>query len=347
MRQHPEAPFIRYLTWANTEVLVPNDIGAHREVLHAQCYSFSKSKWFLRIVKEVAGHGLILMEGDEHRAHRKMLNGPFSLKNIRRLETIFQSKARDICTFFDQCIAQDDGRTGAMDCTTTFSKAILDIMGSAILGINLDYVKPGDGAPNASLKGRVDTLGGKWNFHDAYEVFFSPGVVGKMLLVVNCVVPVRWLPLEANREFLSATDWLNDVLRNLIRDRYRQVAHAVSSGKYESKDSRDLVTFIVEESLLGGVTEGIGEDEFLGHLLEFMAAGHDTSANMLSWSLYVLATHPDIQTRLREEVNTLPASPNYAQLDRLPYLENFSKEVLRMYCPGKAPHARTGGGKRC
>ena len=345
MRQHPEAPFIRYLTWANTEVLVPNDIGAHREVLHAQCYSFSKSKWFLRIVKEVAGHGLILMEGDEHRAHRKMLNGPFSLKNIRRLETIFQSKARDICTFFDQCIAQDDGRTGAMDCTTTFSKAILDIMGSAILGINLDYVKPGDGAPNASLKGRVDTLGGKWNFHDAYEVFFSPGVVGKMLLVVNCVVPVRWLPLEANREFLSATDWLNDVLRNLIRDRYRQVAHAVSSG--ESKDSRDGVTVIGEDSLPGGVTEGIGGDEFLGHLLEFMAAGHDTSANMLSWSLYVLATHPDIQTRLREEVNTLPASPNYAQLDRLPYLENFSKEVLRMYCPGKAPHARTGGGKRC
>ena len=230
-----------------------------------------------------------------------------------------------------------------MDCTTTFSKAILDIMGSAILGINLDYVKPGDDGPDASPKGRTDDpLSGKWTFYDAYEVFFSPGVIGKILLVVNCVVPVRWLPLEANREFLSATDWLNDVLRNVIRDRYRQVSQAVSSGKYESKDSRDLVTFIVEESLLGGVTEGIGENEFLGHLLEFMAAGHDTSANTLSWSLYVLATHPDIQTRLREEVSTLPASPTYAQLDRLPYLENFSKEVLRMYSPCKTPHVRTG-----
>ena len=161
----------------------------------------------------------------------------------------------------------------------------------------------------------------------------------------SCAVPPNPLPLEANREFLSATDWLNDVLRSLIRDRYRQVAQAVSLGKYESGDSRDLVTFIVEESLLGGVTEGIGENEFLGHLLEFMAAGHDTSANMLSWSLYVLATHPDIQTRLRQEASTLPASPTYAQLDRLPYLENFSKEILRMYCPGKAPHARTEGGR--
>ncbi|KAI2615518.1 cytochrome P450 [Hypoxylon sp. NC1633] len=338
MREHPEAPFIRYLTWANTEVLVPNSLNAHREVLQFQCYSLSKSNWFLRIVKEVAGHGLILMEGDEHRAHRKMLGGSFSLKNIRKLEPIFQGKARDLCRYFDERIRENNGTTGVIDCTTTFSKAILDIMGSAILGVSLDYVKPDDTGAEKSVQAQKNDFNKGFTFYEAYEVFFSPNTVGKILLFANGFLPTRWLPLQANREFLSAMNWLNDVLRNLIRDRYRDVSKAVAAGKYEAKDSRDLVTFIVEESLPGGIAEGIGEDEFLGHLLEFMAAGHDTSANMLSWSLYILATKHDIQEKLRAEVNVLPPNPSYTELDKLPYLENFCKETLRVYSPATTYH---------
>jgi hypothetical protein len=103
-------------------------------------------------------------------------------------------------------------------------------------------------------------------FHEAYDVFFAPGTVGKLLLFLNGFIPTRWLPLEANREFLFAMDWLNGVLTNIIRDRYRDVSTAIATGRYESKDARDLVTFIVEESMPGGSAEGIGEKEFLGHV---------------------------------------------------------------------------------
>ncbi|KAI1206182.1 cytochrome P450 [Annulohypoxylon truncatum] len=336
MREHPDAPFIRYLTWGNTEVLVPVNLNAHREVLQFQCYSLEKPNWFLRIVKEVGGHGLILMERDEHKAHRKMLGGSFSLKNIRKLEPIFQEKARDLCRYFSQCIRENDNKTGTIDCTTTFSKAILDIMGSAILGVRLDYVKPGEEKAEKS-----NDLKEGCSFHEAYDIFFSPKGIGKVLLFANGFLPTRWLPFDANRKFLFAMDWLNDVLRGLIRDRYRQVSAATAAGKYESKDSKDLLTFVVEESLPGGIAEGIGETEFLGHLLEFMAAGHDTSANMLSWSLYILALNPDIQETLREELKELPADPSYNDLERLPYLEAFSKEVLRLYSPSTTYHRAT------
>ncbi|OTA99518.1 hypothetical protein M426DRAFT_325056 [Hypoxylon sp. CI-4A] len=333
MREHPEAPFIRYLTWGNTEVLVPNSVGAHREVLQTQCYSLQKPKWFLRIVKEVAGHGLILMEGDEHKAHRKMLGGSFSLKNIRKLEPIFQEKAKDLCRYFKQRIHENDDKTGVIDCTLTFSKAILDIMGQAILGVDLDYVKPGEEGDESSTKEQSNGLKKGCTFYEAYDIFFSPKAMGKILLFANGFFPTRWLPFQANREFLYAMGWLNDVLLNLIRERKRDVSAATIAGKYESKDSRDLVTFVVEEGMPGGVAEGIGEREFLGHLLEFMAAGHDTSANMLSWALMIMAQNHDIQDKLREELNTLSANPSYNELDRLPYLENFSKETLRIYSP--------------
>lgn len=42
MKEHPEAPFIRYLTFANAEVLMVNSPNAFREVLQTQCYSFEK-----------------------------------------------------------------------------------------------------------------------------------------------------------------------------------------------------------------------------------------------------------------------------------------------------------------
>ncbi|KAI1091137.1 cytochrome P450 [Rostrohypoxylon terebratum] len=336
MREHPDVPFIRYLTWGNTEVLFPVSLNAHREILQFQCYSLQKPTWFLRVVREVAGHGLILMEGEEHKAHRKMLGGSFSLKNIRKLEPIFQEKARDLCRYFNQCIRENDNQTGTIDCTTTFSKAILDIMGSAILGVKLDYVKPGEEKAEKS-----NDLKKGCSFHEAYDIFFSPQGIGKFLLFANGYLPTRWLPFDANRKFLFAMGWLNDVLRNLIRERYRQVSTATAEGRYESKDSRDLLTFVVEESLPGGIAEGIGEREFLGHLLEFMAAGHDTSANMLSWSLYILALNPDIQETLREELKGLSDNPTYNDLERLPYLEAFSKEVLRLYSPSTTYHRET------
>lgn len=69
-----------------------------------------------------------------------------------------------------------------------------------------------------------------------------------------------------------------------------------------------------------------------------MAAGHDTSANVLSWSLLIMAEHQNIQQILRNEMLDLfraTPDPTYSQIDGLAYLENFIKETLRVYSPGK------------
>lgn len=203
-------------------------------------------------------------------------------------------------------------------------------MGIVVLGVNLDYVKPGDDF-GSDLKHEKSTAFERGcTFHEAYEVFFSPGLMGKLLLFANAFVPARWIPVEANREFLFAMGWLNSVLRNLIRDRYKTVGEAKAAGTYETKNSRDLTTFIVEEI----PKEKMGEEEFLGHLLEIMAAGHDTSANMLSWSCLIMATRQDIQDRLRQEINSLGEDAAFAEIDKLPYLEGFVKESMRVYPPG-------------
>ena len=56
----------------------------------------------------------------------------------------------------------------------------------------------------------------------------------------------------------------------------------------------------------------------------------------MTWALYLLSTHPAIQERLRQEVQTLDLdnSPSFEQLESLRYLNNVCREVLRFIPPG-------------
>ncbi|CAG2179943.1 unnamed protein product, partial [Oppiella nova] len=69
----------------------------------------------------------------------------------------------------------------------------------------------------------------------------------------------------------------------------------------------------------------------------FMFAGHDTTAQAISWTLYMLGLHPDIQTRVREEVDSImdchsdDEDCSLDDLKQLKYLECVLKEVQRLY----------------
>ncbi|OTA92784.1 hypothetical protein M434DRAFT_74137 [Hypoxylon sp. CO27-5] len=330
-REYPDAPLIRYLSFANTEVIVPNSVEGFKEVLQTQCYSFQKASYWRRMMKEIAGEGLIVMEFDQHRKHRKMLNGPFSLSNVRKLEPLFKSKAVEVSQLFGQAIeANKYGNTGVVDCIDCFSRTTLDIMGTTILGMDLGSLA----ASPYGDKSKVNNQSDEFTFHKAYHIVFAQGMLSQLLLYINGFFPTRWLPLKANRNFLFATSWLEKYLTELLRQRRPKIEASMAAGKYESNDSRDLMTFLIGESLPGGSAVGITEMEMVGHLLQFMAAGHETSANLLSWSLYIMAEKPHIQSKLHEELSGLDADFAYSDIEKLSYLDNFIKETLRLYSPG-------------
>jgi cytochrome P450 len=64
-------------------------------------------------------------------------------------------------------------------------------------------------------------------------------------------------------------------------------------------------------------------------------AGHETSANALAWTLYLLAQHPEAQQRLRMELDAVAPDrpPTFTELGSLPYLINVLKEAMRLYPP--------------
>ena len=87
------------------------------------------------------------------------------------------------------------------------------------------------------------------------------------------------------------------------------------------------------------------DENIVDQMTTFLVAGHETVATSLQWAVFALCKHPEMQVRLREEIRshisaTIPSTggrdpqtATAAQLDSLPYLNAFCKEVLRFYPP--------------
>lgn len=106
-RRWPDSPFIRYISFGNSEVLLVNTLRAHREVMQTKCYSFIKPPFFKRLVGEIVGVGLLFSEGDEHKKQRRLLVNPFSLANIKKILPVFYTKAQDLCATIQDTIDKD------------------------------------------------------------------------------------------------------------------------------------------------------------------------------------------------------------------------------------------------
>jgi cytochrome P450 len=76
-------------------------------------------------------------------------------------------------------------------------------------------------------------------------------------------------------------------------------------------------------------------EQLIDNLLTFLAAGHETTAKALTWTLYLLARAPEWQERIRREVAEVvgTAPINHGHLDALAVTRQVLKESMRLYPP--------------
>ena len=111
----------------------------------------------------------------------------------------------------------------------------------------------------------------------------------------------------------------------------------IERHRREGDDTGDVVSMLVAAHDEDG--NSLTPQQIRDNLLTLFVAGHETSANALTWALYLLAQHPDVARKLLGELDRelKGEPPTVADLDRLPYLEQVVKETLRLYPP--APSA--------
>ena len=133
------------------------------------------------------------------------------------------------------------------------------------------------------------------------------------------------LPTPGHRRYFDAVSEIDKIV-------FRIIAERRASGS----DEGDLLSVLLEAQDDDGtqMTDAQLRDE----VMTLFLAGHETTALALSWSWYLLATHPEMEKRFHAELAEVLGgrAPNVSDLPKLKYTEMIAKETMRLYPPAYA-----------
>jgi cytochrome P450 len=137
-------------------------------------------------------------------------------------------------------------------------------------------------------------------------------------------LPLSW-PLPRHRRTREALAFLKTRIQEMIDERRRSQV-----------ERDDLLSILLRTRDEDG--QPMSDEQIRAEALTLFGAGHETTATALTWTWYLLATHPEIYQRLRDEVDGVLTgrSPAYDDLARLPYTLRVLKEAMRLYPPAYA-----------
>lgn len=154
--------------------------------------------------------------------------------------------------------------------------------------------------------------------------------VGRALDVLFGQLPTRLLPefverlpLPHNRRFMAARAKLDEIIYRMIRE------HRASG------DQGDLLSMLLMAQDEEGEGGGMSDEQVRAEAITLFIAGHETTANALTWTWYLLSQHPEVEARLHEEVDRVLGGrpPTMADMEQLPYTRQVLAEAMRLRPP--------------
>lgn len=299
----------------NSERVLLTSPKALAEVLVHKNYEFVKPSTIRDGIGRILGIGILLAEGDEHKRQRRLLMPAFQFRHVKDLYQVFWSKAQEVTRAMTGTVQQpnplSEKPSSVLEIANWASRATLDIIGVAGMGKDFGAVANPDSELNAT-----------------YRRIFAPNAVARFLQLLGLFVPfsvLRRLPLKRNMEVDDAAQTIKRIAREIIQNKRQDLE------KRERTDV-DIVSVALESG-------GFSDEDLVNQMMTFLAAGHETTATSMTWASYLLAKHPEVQKRLREEIRAnLPSIDSTTpitstDIDRLPYLNAVCNEVLRFYAP--------------
>ena len=136
-------------------------------------------------------------------------------------------------------------------------------------------------------------------------------------------IPRNW-PTPRNRRAQREYDFLDSLVYRIISER---------RAKGNSEEHNDLLQMLMDAMDEDGTQ--MTPKQLRDETMTLFLAGHETTAQTLAWTWYMLAKNPEAEARLQEELRTVLGGklPEGADLMRLPYLHAVVNEILRLYPP--------------
>lgn len=306
----------------NSSILSTTDLKAASHIFN-NTNIYHKSPQLSFEFATFVGEGIFTVEDEDHRRHRRTINPAFGPRSIRNMCDMFISKSTDLKEelgkLFDtqSSIGNSDTETKPgwieADMMSWLSKITLDVVGLAGFDYSID-----------SLTGKDDGL------YPALTEVFSDCNINPYLLLLKSWIPLfRLWKLDSTSRRIRR---LHQMMRKLAKDVVARKANVVKDGSYETQ-SRDLLTLLIKANQEeGNASKRMSEEEVLGQVPSFLVGAHESVASAVVWTLFSLCNDPEIQTRLRMELQTLSNdNPTADELNSLTYLDHVVRESLRYH----------------
>ena len=275
------------------------DPNVVKHVLVDNPKAYTKSRSYIGL-KFALGEGLLTSEGAHWRKQRKLAQPAFHRDRLAGFAHAFARCTRDMLTRWH---AEDGSRP--FDFHREMMRLTFRIVGLTLFSADVD----GD----AKDVGKALDVAMHWA-NDYAEAFF----------------PIHpRIPTPANRRFKKAKKTIDDVVFRLIAERRAAAKVTGDTGS----DLLGMLMAATEAPEDGGAT--MSDLELRDEVITMILAGHETTANLLSWTVRLLCEHPEIEARVREEaVRVLgDRDPTLEDSKALEYTRLVLDEALRLYPP--------------
>jgi cytochrome P450 len=268
---------------------------AIREILVVNGDAFNKGP-VLRRSQSVLGEGLLTSEGDFHRRQRRIAQPVFHPQRMAAYTPIIVDYAKRTADRWS------DGRP--IDVHSEMMRLSLEIVSKTLFGAEVD--------------GEVAQIG------RAMEI-----IVGRFTRLLTPLGPMlNRLPLPSNFVFNRSLRRLHQTLDRFITERQKSANAAPAGGL-------DLVTLLSRARDVDGDQGAMSERQLRDECMTIFAAGHETTANALTFTFLLLARNPAAEAKVHAELDAVlnGRAPTADDLDQLVYTRAAVAESMRLYPP--------------
>ncbi|EJD39033.1 cytochrome P450 [Auricularia subglabra TFB-10046 SS5] len=258
-------------------------------------------------------------------SQRRIINPAFGYAHVRDMTEIFVDKAAKLReVWYNKCI--EAGGSVRLNAIEWLSKATLASIGKA--GFDYDFNTLNEHAPKNELAEAFDKV---------FRADESPGVILRVLLNAQFPILKRTLVLR----FDESKRLIDEAGMRIVQEKKREILSelaAVERIEKKAVGGRDLISLLLRANLAQDLDPSLrlSDEEVLAQVPTFLVAGETQTfaLNATSWAIYALATQPDVQQRLRSELQCVGTElPTLEQLSALPYLDHVARGGARRRRP--------------
>lgn len=243
----------------------------------------------------VGDNSLLLLDGKEHRNRRRLLMPPFHGESLQKCSEQIVNITNKVC---DRLETDKPFKVRSL-----MQEITMRVILSVVFGID-------SGERYDRLRGLLTTL---------LETFNNPL---NSSLIFFPFLQKDWGKFSPWGRFLL----LQQEIRTLIYAEIKERRELLALGKLETKDIFSLLLLAKDEN-----GAGMTDEELHDELITLLFAGHETTASALAWLFYWVHYLPEVQEKLRFELNSWGNSLDYREINNLAYLNAVVLETLRIY----------------